>query len=106
MRKQALIRRIADQTGIDPVISQEVVESFFEVVKTSLTQGEPIYIRKFGSFILKRRAEKTARNISQNTAVVVAAHVVPAFKPSIEFRDQVRAQGDPPKRKKWGSKPV
>ncbi len=92
MTKQDLIRRIADQTGIDPVSSQEVVESFFEVVKVSLSQGESIYIRKFGSFILRRRAQKQARNISQNTAIMMPAQVIPTFKPSPEFRDKVRAQ--------------
>ena len=92
MTKQDLIRRIAEQTGIDPIIGQEVVESFFEVVKTSLMQGESIYIRKFGSFILRRRAQKQARNISQNTAIMMPAQVIPAFKPSPEFLDKVRAQ--------------
>ena len=72
--------------------SRSIIESFFEVVKDALTEGEPIYIRTFGSFIVKQRASKVARNISQNTAVRVAAHVIPSFKASQAFANQVRAQ--------------
>jgi len=90
MTKQDVINRVNTQTKLDPAISRAVIESFFEVVQESLTEGEPIYIRQFGSFIIKARAEKLARNLSQNTTVVIAAHVVPAFKPSLAFVRQVR----------------
>ncbi|GAB3220675.1 HU family DNA-binding protein [Spirosoma arcticum] len=90
MTKQDLIRRISQQTGFDEETSRFVVETFFEVVKESLTQGEPIYVRGFGSFILKQRARKTARHIAQNTAFIVPAHTIPYFKPSPEFTDLVK----------------
>lgn len=92
MRKQDVFNRVSEKTGLDAFTSRTVIESFFEVVKGASINGEPIYIRTFGSFILKQRASKIARNISQNTAVKIEAHVVPSFKPSREFTDQVRAQ--------------
>jgi DNA-binding protein HU-beta len=92
MTKQDVFDQVSEKTGFDPLISQAIIESFFEVVKESLIEGEPIYIRTFGSFILKRRAQKVARNISQNTAVTIAAHTIPAFKPSLDFTNQVRGQ--------------
>lgn len=90
MTKQDVINRISTQTKLDPAISRAVIESFFEVVRDSLTEGEPIYIRQFGSFNVKHRAKKVARNIAQNTTIVVAPHMIPAFKPSPEFVRQVR----------------
>ena len=95
MTKQEVSQRIAEQTGLDPLMSKQIIEAFFEVVKESLTLGEPTYIRHFGSFILKQRAQKTARHISQNTALTVAAHVAPAFKASPDFMGRVRARGLP-----------
>lgn len=95
MTKQELIRQVSEKTGLSPRISRTVLESFFEVVKTTLIAGEPIYIRTFGSFTIKQRAVKLARNISQNTALQVAAHVVPVFRPSDMFTDQVRIQEPP-----------
>ena len=92
MTKQDVINQVSEQTGLDSLTSRSIIESFFEVVKDALTEGEPIYIRTFGSFMLKQRAAKLARNISQNTTVMVAAHVIPCFKASREFADQVRAQ--------------
>ncbi len=90
MTKQDLIRRITQQAGFDEEASRCVVEIFFEVVKASLTQGEPIYVRGFGSFILKQRARKTARHFAQNTAFMVPAHTTPYFKPSAEFTHLVK----------------
>lgn len=92
MTKQDVIQRVSVRTGLDLRTSRSVLESFFEVVKDALTGGDPIYVRQFGSFILKQRAPKIGRNISQNTAVKIAAHVLPAFKPSHDFIEQVRAQ--------------
>jgi DNA-binding protein HU-beta len=100
MTKKDVIRQITDQTGIDPLLTKSVIESFFEVVQESLTKGEPIYIRTFGSFQVKQRAAKIGRNISQNTAVNIAAHVVPFFKPSAEFISQVKGQEMPVSTKK------
>lgn len=95
MTKQDLIDQISERTGLHSLTSRSVVESFFEVVKDALIAGEPVYIRMFGSFIVKQRASKIGRNISQNTAVEIAAHVVPSFKPSLEFTTQVRKQKVP-----------
>jgi DNA-binding protein HU-beta len=100
MTKQDVFDQVSERTGIDGLTSRFVIESFFEVVKESLIKGEPIYVRTFGSFILKERAPKVARNISQNTALTIAAHVVPAFKPSLEFTTQVRGQETAVEKKK------
>lgn len=94
MTKQDVFDRVADQTGLDPITSRFILEAFFKVVKGSLIKGEPIYVRTFGSFILKQRAGKTARHIKANTAILVAPHVIPFFKPSPEFVDQVRQRGN------------
>ena len=90
MTKQDVINRVTKQTGLDPEASRSIIESFIEVVKSALIEGEPIYVRTFGSFVLKPRARKVARNISQNTALIVEAHTIPHFKPSPEFTHQVR----------------
>lgn len=95
MTKQDVINQVSKNTGLDPFTSRSIIESFFEVVKASSINGKPIHIRLFGSFTLKQRAAKTARNIGQNTAVKIGAHVIPSFKPSREFRDQVRARKVP-----------
>ena len=90
MTKQDVINQVTEQTGLDPEVSRSVIETFFEVVKRSLTEGEPIYVRTFGSFTLKQRARKVARHIAQNTAFIVPAHTIPYFKPSSEFTDLVK----------------
>ena len=66
-----------------------VVESLMDTIKTTMTNGEEVFLRGFGSFIIKRRAEKTARNISKNTTMIVPAHNIPAFKPAKEFLEKV-----------------
>lgn len=90
MTKAELITRIADKTGIPKVDVLVALESFFKEVKDTLKTGEPLHVRGFGSFMLKRRAAKTARNIRQNTSVHIPAHTIPSFKPSVEFLDLVR----------------
>ena len=92
MTKQDVINQISQQTGQDPLTNRTVLESFFEVVKQQLAAGEAIYVRGFGSFVPVQRGVKIARNISQNTAHPIAAHVIPVFKPSAEFKEQVRTQ--------------
>lgn len=92
MTKQDVIQKISTKTGLDELTSRTVVEAFFEVIKDSLTEGEPIYIRTFGSFSLKYRAQKVARDLNQNTAVILPAHHIPAFKPSREFVERVKTQ--------------
>lgn len=89
MTKAELCKKISDQTGCDMQSVSAIVESLMVSVKGSLEKGENVYLRGFGSFILKRRAEKTARNISKNTTVIVPAHDIPAFKPAKEFTDLI-----------------
>lgn len=90
MTKAQIVSQIAKSTGIEKATVMEVVESMMECVKDSLKGGENVYLRGFGSFILKTRAEKIARNISNNTSLVVPAHQIPAFKPAKEFATQVK----------------
>ncbi len=86
MTKQELVSAAAQQTGVEKATVSTVVEAFMEQVRNSLTNGESVYLRGFGTFYRKHRAEKKARNISKNTTVVVPAHDVPAFKPSKSFK--------------------
>lgn len=89
MTKADIVSEIAKTTGIDKSAVLSVVEQFMTVVKDSITHGENVYLRGFGSFIVKTRAEKTARNISKNTTVIIPAHNIPAFKPANSFKDEV-----------------
>ena len=90
MTKADVITEIADKTGIDKADVQASVEAFFTVVKNSMAEGENIYVRGFGSFVNKKRAQKIARNISKNTAIVIEAHHVPSFKPSKIFTEKIK----------------
>ena len=81
--------QIAKTTGIDKPAVVTVIEQFMTVVKDSLAHGENVYLRSFVSFIVKTRAEKTARNISKNTTLVIPAHNIPAFKPANCFKEEV-----------------
>ena len=91
MTKADVISQIAEKTGIDKADVTTTVETLFAVVKDSMAEGENIYVRGFGSFVNKKRAKKIARNISQNTAIVIDEHYVPSFKPSKVFVEQVKA---------------
>ena len=90
MTKAEIVAEIAQRTGIEKVNVQEVVESFMDVKKSSLKKGNNVYLRGFGSFIIKRRAEKTGRNISKNTTIIIPAHNIPSFKPSKVFVEEVK----------------
>ncbi|MBP6623652.1 MAG: integration host factor subunit beta [Chitinophagaceae bacterium] len=90
MKKADLINLIAEQTGVPKVDVLVSLESFFTNVKQTLTDGENIYIRGFGSFITKKRAAKVGRNIKKNTSVYIPEHFIPAFKPAKEFMDEVK----------------
>ncbi len=91
MTKAEIVAEIANKTGIEKVAVQAVVESFMGAVKNSLVKNENVYLRGFGSFIIKERAEKTGRNISKNTSIIIPAHFIPAFKPAKEFVNEVKA---------------
>ncbi len=90
MTKADIINEISDKTGIDKSDVQVTVEAFFSVVKNSMAEGENIYVRGFGSFINKKRAQKIARNISKNTALIIDEHYVPSFKPSKIFTEKIK----------------
>lgn len=90
MTKAEIVADIANKTGVEKVAVQAVVESFMDVVKNSLISGENVYLRGFGSFTIKRRAEKTGRNISKNTTIIIPAHNIPAFKPAKSFVNDVK----------------
>ncbi len=90
MTKAEIVADIANKTGVEKVAVQAVVESFMEAVKKSMMSGENVYLRGFGSFTIKRRAEKTGRNISKNTTIIIPAHNIPAFKPAKSFVSQVK----------------
>ncbi|MBP3756046.1 MAG: integration host factor subunit beta [Prevotella sp.] len=91
MTKADIVNQITDETGIAKKEVSAVIEAFMEKVKGSLLENkENVYLRGFGSFIVKHRAEKTARNISKNTTLVIAAHDFPAFKPAKSFIEQMK----------------
>lgn len=85
MTKADVVNEIAKNTGLDKATVLATVESFMDVVKDSLAKKENVYLRGFGSFIIKERAQKTARNISKNTTIIIPAHQIPAFKPAKTF---------------------
>lgn len=90
MTKADIIAEISTKTGIEKVDVQETVEAFFKVIKNNMINGENVYVRGFGSFVVKKRAQKTARNISKNTAIIIPEHFVPSFKPAKVFVDKVK----------------
>ncbi|MDQ8004994.1 MULTISPECIES: HU family DNA-binding protein [Pedobacter] len=90
MTKADIIAEISTKTGIEKVDVQETVEAFFKVIKNNMIAGENVYVRGFGSFVVKKRAQKTARNISKNTAIIIPEHFVPSFKPAKVFVDKVK----------------
>lgn len=91
MTKADIVNEIAKNTGIEKVTVQKTVEAFMDTLKGSLTSGKNVYLRGFGSFVLRKRAEKTARNISKNTTIIIPEHFIPAFKPSKEFVISVKS---------------
>lgn len=90
MTKAEVISDVASKTGVEKVAVQEVVETFFKVIKNSMVDGKNVYFRGFGSFVVKKRAKKIARNISKNTAMVIDEHFIPSFKPSKTFVEKVK----------------
>lgn len=90
MRKADLVNTIAEKTGVPKVDVLVTLESFFKEVKGSLSDGENVYIRGFGSFIVKKRAKKIGRHIKRNEAITIPEHYIPAFKPAKVFVEQVK----------------
>ena len=95
MRKADLINAIVQRMDIDKIKVERAVELWMYLVKQSLSMNENVYLRGFGSFIVKKRATKTARNISKNTALVVPEHYIPAFKPAPGFKKKVKENVKP-----------
>ena len=85
MTKAEIVNADATETGVEKSKVQPVVEELIKCIKGSIANGEPVYLRGFGSFIIKHRAEKAARNITKNTTMTIPAHDIPAFKPAKEF---------------------
>lgn len=92
MTKADIVAEIAEKTGLEKIDVQTTVEAFMEEVKTSLETGKNVYLRGFGSFIIKERAEKTGRNISKNTTIIIPAHNIPSFKPAKVFMEGVKTK--------------
>lgn len=90
MTKADVVSKIAESTGLDKTEILSVVEALMDTIKGSLEKNENVYLRGFGSFIIKQRAEKTARNISKNTTIIIPAHSIPSFKPADTFMDAVK----------------
>ena len=90
MTKADIVNEVAKSTGIEKSEVQTVLEASMESIKASLANGEPVYLRGFGSFIIKHRAEKAARNITRNTTMTIPAHDIPAFKPAKVFVASVK----------------
>lgn len=94
MTKADIVAKISEKLGLEKGDVQATVESFMEEVKSSLESGDNVYLRGFGSFIIKTRAEKTGRNISKNTTIKIPAHNIPAFKPAKVFVEGVKTNTD------------
>ena len=92
MTKADIVSNIVEETGLERVEALKVVEAFMTSIKSSLSKGENVYLRGFGSFVVKERAEKTGRNISKNTAIIIPAHNIPSFKPAKTFVEEVKTK--------------
>lgn len=90
MTKADIVSEISNKTGIDKAQVMQVVESFMDEVRSSLTNNQNVYLRGFGSFVVKQRAEKVARNISKNVTITIPAHSIPSFKPAKTFMEAVK----------------
>lgn len=90
MTKADIVSEIAKNTGIEKVATLKIVEAMMDSIKNSIEKGDNVYLRGFGSFITKKRAKKTARNITKNTSLVIPEHFIPAFKPAKTFIVKVR----------------
>lgn len=90
MTKADIVAKISDKTGIEKIAVQTTVEEFMKEVRKSLEGGNNVYLRGFGSFVVKKRAQKTGRNISKNTTIIIPEHFIPSFKPSKSFVERVK----------------
>lgn len=92
MTKADVVTEIVQETGLEKNEALKAVEAFMTSIKNSLANGQNVYLRGFGSFIVKERAEKTGRNISKNTTIIIPAHNIPSFKPAKTFVEEVKSK--------------
>ena len=90
MTKAELVNEISEQTGVEKNVALNIVEATMNVIKDTMAGGENVYLRGFGSFIVKRRAKKLGRIISRNTTIVIPEHSIPAFKPAKTFSGRIK----------------
>ncbi|HPW65813.1 MAG TPA: HU family DNA-binding protein [Salinivirgaceae bacterium] len=90
MTKADIVNQVSKNTGIEKLVVQRTIEAAMETIKMALENGENVYLRGFGSFIVKKRAKKTARNISKQTTIIIPEHYIPAFKPAKAFVNKVK----------------
>lgn len=90
MTKADLVTEITDKTGVEKIAVQATVESLMTTIIDAMESGENVYLRGFGSFVIKKRAEKTGRDISKNTTLIIPEHFVPTFKPAKTFVNGVK----------------
>lgn len=90
MTKADIVSKISDEIGLEKVEVQKTIEAFMETVKDSLSEGENVYLRGFGSFIVKTRAQKVGRDISRKKSIIIPAHNIPSFKPAKTFVEDVK----------------
>ena len=90
MTKADIVNEISEKTGVEKIAVQATVEAFMKTIRNSMIEGKNVYLRGFGTFVVKKRAEKIGRNISKNTTVVIPAHYIPAFKPAKTFSERVK----------------
>lgn len=90
MTKADIVNEISEKTGIEKMAVQATVEAFMKTIRNSMVEGKNVYLRGFGTFVVKKRAEKIGRNISKNTTVVIPEHYIPAFKAAKTFSDRVK----------------
>ena len=92
MTKQDLVNEVSKSTGVEKITVEKTIEALMETVRVSMAKNQNIYLRGFGTFLVKKRAKKTARNISKNTTVIIPEHFVPSFKPAKEFMDKIKSK--------------
>lgn len=90
MTKADIVNDVAKATGMEKIAVQNLIECFMESIKDSLAKDKNVYLRGFGSFVVKKRATKTARNISKNTTLIIPEHNIPSFKPAKVFMAKVK----------------
>ena len=92
MTKNDLIKAIVNKTGLEKATIQQTVEAFMDSIKRSMVNNNNVYLRGFGSFVVVKRAKRTARNISKNTTIIIPAHSVPKFKPAFNFITEIKSK--------------